>query len=62
VQGGYISEEEIALLVQQCRVQAEPDFSEELLEAAPDVEAEELDPDEDELVPAPLLEANGSTE
>src|SRR5205085_362643 len=35
VQGGYISEEEIALLVQQCRTQAEPEFSEELLEAAP---------------------------
>ena len=33
VQGGYISEEEIALLVQQCRVQAEPEFDEELLEA-----------------------------
>ena len=55
VQGGYISEEEIALLVQQCRVQAEPDFSEELLEAAPDVEAEELDPDEDELLDDAIL-------
>jgi S-DNA-T family DNA segregation ATPase FtsK/SpoIIIE len=55
VQGGYISEEEIALLVQQCRVQAEPEFSEELLEAAPDVEAEELDPDEDELLDDAIL-------
>jgi S-DNA-T family DNA segregation ATPase FtsK/SpoIIIE len=55
VQGGYISEEEIALLVQQCRVQAEPDFSEELLETAPDVEAEELDPDEDDLLDDAIL-------
>ena len=55
VQGGYISEEEIALLVQQCRVQAEPEFSEELLEAAPDVEAEELDPDEDDLLDDAIL-------
>jgi DNA segregation ATPase FtsK/SpoIIIE, S-DNA-T family len=55
VQGGYISEEEIALLVQQCRVQAEPDFSEELLDAAPDVEAEELDPDEDDLLDDAIL-------
>jgi S-DNA-T family DNA segregation ATPase FtsK/SpoIIIE len=55
VQGGYISEEEIALLVQQCRVQAEPEFSEELLEAAPDVESEELDPDEDELLDDAIL-------
>jgi S-DNA-T family DNA segregation ATPase FtsK/SpoIIIE len=55
VQGGYISEEEIALLVQQCRVQAEPEFSEELLEAAPDVESEELDPDEDELLNDAIL-------
>jgi len=55
VQGGYISEEEIALLVQQCRVQAEPDFSEELLEAAPDVEAEDLDPDEDDLLDDAIL-------
>jgi S-DNA-T family DNA segregation ATPase FtsK/SpoIIIE len=55
VQGGYISEEEIALLVQQCRTQAEPEFSEELLEAAPDVEAEELDPDEDEMLDDAIL-------
>ena len=55
VQGGYISEEEIALLVQQCRVQAEPEFSEELLEAAPDVESEELDPDEDDLLDDAIL-------
>ncbi len=55
VQGGYISEEEIALLVQQCRTQAEPEFSEELLEAAPDVESEDLDPDEDDLLDDAIL-------
>ncbi|MDX6599052.1 MAG: segregation ATPase FtsK/SpoIIIE, family [Gaiellales bacterium] len=55
VQGGYISEEEIALLVQQCRMQAEPEFSEELLETAPDVESEELDPDEDDLLDDAIL-------
>ena len=41
--------------LQQCRTQAEPEFSEELLEAAPDVEAEELDPDEDELLDDAIL-------
>ena len=35
--------------------QAEPEFSEELLEAAPDVEAEELDPDEDDLLDDAIL-------
>ncbi len=55
VQGAYISEEEIALLVEQCRVQAEPEFDEELLENAPDVETEELDPDEDALLDEAIL-------
>ena len=41
--------------MQQCRTQAEPEFSEELLEAAPDVEAEELDPDEDDLLDDAIL-------
>src|SRR3954453_24077720 len=55
VQGGYISEGEVPLVVQQCRVQAEPEFSDTLLEAAPDVEAEELDPDEDDLLDDAIL-------
>jgi S-DNA-T family DNA segregation ATPase FtsK/SpoIIIE len=56
VQGAYISEEEIALLVEQCRRQAEPEFDEELLEQAPDVEVEEqLDPDEDSLLDEAIL-------
>jgi DNA segregation ATPase FtsK/SpoIIIE, S-DNA-T family len=50
VQGAFISEEEIALLVEQCRRQAEPEFAEELLETLPDVESEELDPDEDPML------------
>jgi S-DNA-T family DNA segregation ATPase FtsK/SpoIIIE len=50
VQGAFISEEEIALLVEQCRRQAEPEFAEELLETLPDVEPEELDPDEDPML------------
>lgn len=33
VQGAYISEEEIQLLVDRCRAQAKPEFREELLEA-----------------------------
>ena len=35
VQGAFISEEEIALIVEQCRRQAEPEFDEELLADAP---------------------------
>jgi S-DNA-T family DNA segregation ATPase FtsK/SpoIIIE len=55
VQGAYISEEEIALVVEQCRRQAEPEFDEELLADAPDVETEELDPDEDSLLDEAIL-------
>jgi DNA segregation ATPase FtsK/SpoIIIE, S-DNA-T family len=55
VQGAYISEEEIALLVEQCRRQAEPEFDEELLADLPDVETEELDPDEDALLDEAIL-------
>jgi DNA segregation ATPase FtsK/SpoIIIE, S-DNA-T family len=57
VQGAYVSEEEIALVVDQCRHQREQELDESLLELpevfAEDVEAEdgEFDPDED-----PLLE------
>jgi DNA segregation ATPase FtsK/SpoIIIE, S-DNA-T family len=57
VQGAYVSEEEIALIVDQCRHQREQELDESLLEL-PEVFAEELDgedgdfdPDED-----PLLE------
>jgi S-DNA-T family DNA segregation ATPase FtsK/SpoIIIE len=55
VQGAYISEEEIALLVEQCRRQKEPEFDEELLADLPDVETEELDPDEDALLDEAIL-------
>jgi DNA segregation ATPase FtsK/SpoIIIE, S-DNA-T family len=57
VQGAYVSEEEIALVVEQCRHQREQELDESLLELpevfAEDVDAEdgEFDPDED-----PLLE------
>jgi S-DNA-T family DNA segregation ATPase FtsK/SpoIIIE len=57
VQGAYVSEEEIALVVDQCRHQREQELDESLLELpevfADDVEADdgEFDPDED-----PLLE------
>jgi S-DNA-T family DNA segregation ATPase FtsK/SpoIIIE len=57
VQGAYVSEEEIALIVDQCRHQREQELDESLLELpevfAEDVDAEdgEFDPDED-----PLLE------
>ena len=57
VQGAYVSEEEIALIVDQCRSQREQELDESLLEL-PEVFAEdadggdgEFDPDED-----PLLE------
>jgi len=55
VQGAYVSEEEIALIVEQCRAQRGQELDESLLEA-PSVqehagEDEEFDPDED-----PLLE------
>jgi DNA segregation ATPase FtsK/SpoIIIE, S-DNA-T family len=58
LQGAFISEEEIALLVEQCRAQREQELDESLLEAPerPDAEDDddfdgEFDPDED-----PLLE------
>ncbi len=58
LQGAYVSEEEIALLVEQCRAQREQELDESLLEAPErpgsddDAEADgEFDPDED-----PLLE------
>jgi S-DNA-T family DNA segregation ATPase FtsK/SpoIIIE len=57
VQGAYVTEEEIALVVEQCRHQREQELDESLLELpevfAEDVDAEdgEFDPDED-----PLLE------
>jgi DNA segregation ATPase FtsK/SpoIIIE, S-DNA-T family len=57
VQGAYVSEEEIALIVEQCRHQREQELDESLLELpevfAEDVDAEDgdFDPDED-----PLLE------
>jgi S-DNA-T family DNA segregation ATPase FtsK/SpoIIIE len=55
VQGAYVSEEEIALIVEQCRAQRGQELDESLLEA-PSVqehggEDEDFDPDED-----PLLE------
>jgi S-DNA-T family DNA segregation ATPase FtsK/SpoIIIE len=55
VQGAFVSEEEIELLVQQCRRQAEPEFEEEFLEAPPDVEPEELDPDDDPMLDEAIL-------
>jgi S-DNA-T family DNA segregation ATPase FtsK/SpoIIIE len=57
LQGAYVSEEEIALVVEQCRGQREQDLDESLLEApepaAADADGgdEDFDPDED-----PLLE------
>jgi DNA segregation ATPase FtsK/SpoIIIE, S-DNA-T family len=57
VQGAYVSEEEIALIVEQCRTQRDQELDESLLELpeafAEDIEDgdDEFDPDED-----PLLE------
>jgi S-DNA-T family DNA segregation ATPase FtsK/SpoIIIE len=58
VQGAYVSEEEVALIVEQCRAQREQVLDESLLEAPEPVDGvqvvegdEEFDPDED-----PLLE------
>jgi S-DNA-T family DNA segregation ATPase FtsK/SpoIIIE len=56
VQGAYVSEEEIALVVEQCRAQREQELDESLLEAREtpgedDADHGEFDPDED-----PLLE------
>jgi DNA segregation ATPase FtsK/SpoIIIE, S-DNA-T family len=56
VQGAYVSEEEIALIVEQCRGQREQELDESLLEA-PGVEVvegdddEDFDPDEDPMLP-----------
>ena len=58
IQGAYVSEEEIALVVEQCRDQGEPEFEEELLELPEIVDKGDgdggddgdLDPDEDPLL------------
>jgi S-DNA-T family DNA segregation ATPase FtsK/SpoIIIE len=55
VQGAYVSEEEIALVVEQCRSQREQDLDESLLEAPEPVRSgeegdEDFDPDEDPLL------------
>ncbi len=55
VQGAYVSEEEIALVVEQCRGQREQELDESLLEApavevVADDEDEDFDPDEDPLL------------
>jgi len=59
VQGAYISEEEIALLVEQCRSQREPEMREELLEAPPAEpstdDPDALDPDQDEMLDDAIL-------
>ncbi len=54
LQGAYVTEEEVALIVDQCRVQREQELDESLLEAH-DVQVEadgddEFDPDEDPLL------------
>src|SRR5439155_383862 len=57
VQGAYVSEEEIALVVDQCRHQREQELDESLLEL-PEVFAEDVDGGDDEFDPDedPLLE------
>jgi S-DNA-T family DNA segregation ATPase FtsK/SpoIIIE len=57
VQGAYVSEEETALLVEQCRAQRAQDLDESLLEA-PEAPPEELDEGEEDFDPDqdPLLE------
>jgi S-DNA-T family DNA segregation ATPase FtsK/SpoIIIE len=56
VQGAYVSEEEIALIVEQCRSQREQELDESLLELpeafaeGEDGELGEFDPDEDPLL------------
>jgi DNA segregation ATPase FtsK/SpoIIIE, S-DNA-T family len=57
VQGAYVSEEEIALVVEQCRHQREQELDESLLEL-PEVFAEDVDGDDGEFDPDedPLLE------
>jgi S-DNA-T family DNA segregation ATPase FtsK/SpoIIIE len=57
VQGAYVCEEEIALIVEQCRYQREQELDESLLEL-PEVFAEDVDGEEGEFDPDedPLLE------
>jgi S-DNA-T family DNA segregation ATPase FtsK/SpoIIIE len=55
VQGAFITEDEIELVVGQCRHQVEQEFEEEFLETASDVEPEELDPDEDPMLEEAIL-------
>jgi DNA segregation ATPase FtsK/SpoIIIE, S-DNA-T family len=57
VQGAYVSEEEIALIVDQCRHQREQELDESLLEL-PEVFAEDVDDEDGEFDPDedPLLE------
>jgi S-DNA-T family DNA segregation ATPase FtsK/SpoIIIE len=57
VQGAYVTEEEIALIVDQCRHQREQELDESLLEL-PEVFAEDVDADDGEFDPDedPLLE------
>jgi S-DNA-T family DNA segregation ATPase FtsK/SpoIIIE len=55
LQGAFVTEEEIALIVEQCRAQREQELDESLLEAPepsgePDGEEGEFDPDEDPLL------------
>jgi S-DNA-T family DNA segregation ATPase FtsK/SpoIIIE len=55
LQGAYVSEEEIALVVEQCRAQRAQELDESLLEAPErepeaDGEGDEFDPDEDPLL------------
>ncbi len=56
LQGAYVTEEEIALVVEQCRAQREQELDESLLEAperepeGADGEDDEFDPDEDALL------------
>ena len=56
VQGAYVTEEEVALVVEQCRAQREQELDESLLEAAggagrgDDGDDGEFDPDEDPLL------------
>jgi DNA segregation ATPase FtsK/SpoIIIE, S-DNA-T family len=49
VQGAYVGEEEVALVVEQCRSQREQELDASLLEA-PEPPPEEADPDEDPLL------------
>jgi DNA segregation ATPase FtsK/SpoIIIE, S-DNA-T family len=57
IQGAYVSEEEVALVVEQCRAQREQELDESMLEA-PEREPEENDDEDGEFDPDedPLLE------